>query len=107
MCAQDLYGWSALHYATRRRHAGIVNLLLQNGADANAMTVKGATPLWYACDPHESARIQREIVHLLMKAGADPNAANAQGETPLQRVRQQGRQALECLMLKYGSREKL
>jgi ankyrin repeat protein len=40
--------WSALHYAVFAGHADVVDLLLGRGADINALSTNGSTPLMMA-----------------------------------------------------------
>lgn len=44
---RDLNGWTPLHEAVRLGNVEIVRLLLDRGADANARTAEGASPLYY------------------------------------------------------------
>ena len=37
----DINGWTALHWAAKRNHLNIVNLLCNHGADKNIATNKG------------------------------------------------------------------
>jgi hypothetical protein len=55
--------------AARKSNVEAVKTLLAKGADANAKTEYGATPLFFACD-----RGNVEIVKLLLAAGADIDA---------------------------------
>jgi hypothetical protein len=54
--------------ATRKNNVEQVKALLAKGADVNAKSPYGATPLFFACD-----RSNVEIVKILLDAGADPN----------------------------------
>ena len=56
-------------------------LLLQHGADVNALTADGDTPL-HCCWRFDSD----EIAALLLDNGADPAAINFRGQTPLDLV---------------------
>ena len=55
--------------AARKSNVEAVKTLLAKGADVNAKTEYGATPLFFACD-----RGNVEIVKLLLAAGADVDA---------------------------------
>ncbi len=54
--------------ATRKSNIELVKSLLAQGADVDAKSPYGATPLFFACD-----RSNVEIVKLLIEAGANPN----------------------------------
>lgn len=46
--ALDAEGWTPLHYAADRGHAGVVRLLLEEGANVNARDTSKRTPLHLA-----------------------------------------------------------
>jgi uncharacterized protein len=74
-------GWTALHLAGFMGHVDTVRLLLERGADSNALSVNAMrnTPLHAGLAgplPHEGAR-------LLVEAGADVNARQHGGYVPL------------------------
>jgi ankyrin repeat protein len=71
-------GATALHWAARWDDLKTAELLLEAGADVNAIDELGATPLWVAC-----SEVGPSMVEILLKAGASPNAALMSGETPL------------------------
>ncbi|UCH97255.1 MAG: ankyrin repeat domain-containing protein, partial [Candidatus Aminicenantes bacterium] len=68
-------GWTLLHVAKNRK---LVKYLLEKGADINAESNGGSTPLHnYAYKGH------KDEVELLLKKGADLEANRAYGRTPL------------------------
>jgi ankyrin repeat protein len=63
--------------ATRKSNVEAVKSLLAKGADVNAKTEYGATPLFFACD-----RGNVEVVKLLLDAGADVNITDRFYKSP-------------------------
>jgi len=54
--------------ASRKGDVGVVKSLLDQGADVNAKSPYGSTPLFFACD-----RGHTEVIKLLIERGADVN----------------------------------
>jgi ankyrin repeat protein len=63
----------------------MVRLLLEYGADANAVSRSGRTLLEWACD-----RRAVELFKLLLEYGADSSVPFSDGETPLEAALQEG-----------------
>lgn len=83
--AADKDGYTSLHVASQNGHGEIVVLLLDAGANPNAIDRHGNGPLWTAC--YEGAKAiattdQRSIISVLLKAGADPDHTNKAGRSP-------------------------
>jgi ankyrin len=78
----DIQPWSRgaqpLHYAVFNGDADSVELLLEHGADVNAIAGNGWTPLHIACASGREA-----LVDLLLENGADVNAMTEAGDSPL------------------------
>ena len=69
-----------LHYAASgSKHLDNVNVLIDAGADPNARSNDGWTPLHRAARSNENA----DVFKVLLKAGADPNAKKDNNWTPL------------------------
>ena len=68
----------ALHVAAVKGHTEVVKLLLEAGADKNAATDPGMTPLHLSVENSCT-----EVVKLLLAAGADQNLADCRGNTPM------------------------
>jgi hypothetical protein len=70
--------WTPLHHAIHKNQPGSVSVLLELGADVNAPSPQGVTPLMmaagYGYDP---------IVRILLDHHADPSLKDAHGETAL------------------------
>ncbi|PQQ18116.1 ADP-ribosylation factor GTPase-activating protein AGD3 [Prunus yedoensis var. nudiflora] len=74
-------GSSLLHLACQRADIGMVELLLQYGANVNTSDLKGQTPL------HCSViRGNTSIAKMLLMRGADPHAIDREGKTPSELV---------------------
>lgn len=73
---------TALYWASRRGYKGLVQLLLDNGAEVNTKNDFGSTPLHGAC-LHSEEDDAVFISKLLINSGANVNAKNNSGETPL------------------------
>ena len=76
---RDSEGNSPLHYAAQNANPAVTAVLLDAGADVNALSRTARTPL------HESAAYASDpaAIELLIEAGADENAHDANGYTPL------------------------
>jgi ankyrin repeat protein len=80
--ASDRNGMSVLHHAVlayfpEEPTSELVRRVIASGADINAKTTSGVTPLLMAVD-----RRRASIVRILVEAGADRDAAAATGDTP-------------------------
>lgn len=73
---------TALHHSSQSGRTGIVETLLQHGANVNAIDGYGETPMHYAVD---SGNL--EVVKLLVGAGADLSIRNDNGELPTEMLR--------------------
>jgi ankyrin repeat protein len=79
------YGGTALHYAVKGGSHALVRYLLKRGADVNAATRAGWTPLHDAVyhSIYNDLREGQEIIRTLVVAGADLNAQTIGGYRPL------------------------
>ena len=75
---QDADEATALHLAADIGHDGIVELLLEAGADVDADIDDGRTALHLAAEKGYASVVER-----LLAAGADPNVQDGNGNTPL------------------------
>ncbi|KAL6011750.1 hypothetical protein ACLOJK_002215 [Asimina triloba] len=75
---ESFEGCSLLHLACYTADIGMVELLLQYGANINAPDLKGQTPLH-----HCIVRGKNEVVKLLLNRGADTQAPDCEGKTPI------------------------
>jgi ankyrin repeat protein len=92
---------SLLHHATLKKNGNIAKLLIEKGANVNAVSRDGDNPLNGAI---LSGNI--EIVELLIKAGANVNAVNAtsvNGYTPLYRAISEENNNIAKLLIEKGA----
>jgi ankyrin repeat protein len=78
---RDTDGSTPLHCATWKGHENVVQVLLQAGAEVNAINQNdhwGTTPLHAAAHAN-----QAKIAQLLLDKGADPKAKDMEGRTPM------------------------
>jgi ankyrin repeat protein len=66
-------GWTPLHYACSGPDNGVAAWLIEQGADINARSENGTTPLMMAARYGNG-----DLVPMLLRAGAEPRAANEQ-----------------------------
>ena len=94
----DRDGRTALLWAARRGHEAVVRLLLENGADMNALDMYGETALVGAAEQgHET------IVRLLLEKGADIEAKDEDGQTALILSAGSAHEAVTALLLEKGA----
>ena len=91
-------GATALHWATYRDDAVMVELLLSAGADANAVNDLGVAPLLLACQNGNG-----DLVAMLLQAGADGEARPESGETPLMAAARVGGIEAVRALLSHGA----
>jgi hypothetical protein len=67
--------WSALHYAVFNGHEAVAKLLIERGADVNARSTNGSSPLMMA-----AREGKQRLAKLLLERGADPGVRNDRNE---------------------------
>jgi len=87
-----------LAQATEMRDRARVKALLANGADVDAVTKSGMTPLMYAASNGSA-----EIVQILLDSGAQVNAKRNDGFTAIDLAAFFGQLGVVCLLLQRGA----
>jgi ankyrin repeat protein len=101
-------GDTALHLTAAGYRVEMVRLLLDAGADPNAVTNhRRSSPLHYAADgapnsPYWDAERQVQTIQCLIDAGADINAQDKNGATPLHRAVRTRSAAVVKFLLEAG-----
>ncbi|KAG6595987.1 2-5A-dependent ribonuclease-like [Phytophthora cinnamomi] len=88
-----LWQQTCVHVAVLRGHIKLLKHLLFTGADVNARTINGTTPLHLAVEMN-----RRDIVQDLLLAGANPLLRNFTGQTPLQLAVSHGLKPIAMLL---------
>jgi len=91
-------GSTALLWLAHWNDLDTATLLLDAGADANAVNDYRITPLSEACTNANSV-----FVRLLLKSGANPNTPVATGETPLMTCAKSGSVDAVRMLIEYGA----
>jgi ankyrin repeat protein len=93
LAARNAMKVAAIHAATAAGSFGIARLLIEAGADVNAVQQAGFTPL------HAAAMTgQVDLAKLLLDRGADPGARTDDGRTALAMARDSKHQAVVDLL---------
>jgi uncharacterized protein len=96
--ARDKFGRTALIYAASYGRADNAQILLQHGADVNAVDDKGSTALVFAC-----WKEHMDVTASLLEAGADVNVADCHGNSLLMAAAQSGSVQVVQLLLDHGA----
>jgi ankyrin repeat protein len=101
--AGSVLGVTALTAACDILDIEMVKLLIELGADVNAVNLKNQTALYWtaqSCGPFSKSL---EIIKTLLDAGADPNIKTQNGRTPFTNAVDYGRVSFIDLFIEYGA----
>jgi uncharacterized protein len=105
--ATNAYGFTALHNLLRAPAAPVaaLQLVIQRGANVNALDVTRRTPLMMCLNEHTDTALPLQQIAALISAGADCSRANRLGVTPLHwtALWPEGKTALLKLLLRGGA----
>jgi ankyrin repeat protein len=90
-----------LQRAVSQGNCMIASLLLEHGADANAMDLRGVPTLHFACD-NDMGKDSAEMIHLLIEHGANVDARSTAGDTALTAIGPYHPNVMEAL-LEHGA----
>jgi hypothetical protein len=100
--ARDRTGWTPLSWASRGHNSNdgsVLRLLLEHGADTNAQSQSGSTPLHVA-----SSNGALGVVRLLLEHGADVEATNKYGDTALEEAAEERHDEVVKLLREHGAK---
>ena len=97
--AQDINGWSALHFAVQEQSYTAVKALLENGADTDLLESNGNSALHKAVFYSNN---NNDIISLLLVYGANPDTANNHGVTPRSLAQVVENSSIVALFNKYN-----
>lgn len=89
-------GNTLLHLATHNEHGGVVEALIQGGAEVNAKNVVGHTPLHFAMTGFNPNRWH--VISVLLREGADPYLCNNFDKNAIEWARPEIREKLLKLL---------
>src|SRR5207244_6504791 len=99
------YGLTALHYAVRGGKLPLIQLLLERGADVNALDLEGLTPLLHLAKTRSKAD-PIPVMELLAASGANVDARDeAQGTLLMYFARQGTTEPVRCLLAHGADRD--
>jgi len=97
---KNAHGQSPLHLAVKQGNSDVVQVLLENGAEVDAIeTDSGCTSLHYAASLGHA-----DLCESLVRYGANPDAQTARLETPLHLAVSRGHPEVVALLLKYHAK---
>lgn len=96
----DESGQTALHFAADRESLDCLKLLVDRGANVNAVDIDGIGVLQTAL----CAGLPLDAVRLLLEAGADPEACDCDGDSPRMWVSEEGDEAMVELFAAFPAR---
>lgn len=99
---KDKEGRTPLHWASRGVYLDVLEYLVENGANVNAMDNDNVTALHSL-----SYRGNTRAMEILIKEGADVEAKDVNGLTPLIYTAYGGQEAAAALLIKHGANAKV
>jgi hypothetical protein len=95
---RDESGWTALHHACYRDHTDVIALLVDRGADTNAVAIGECVPIHMAATEGTA-----EAIEILARGGADLNIPDDTGITALHYAALPGRLDVVQALIQHGA----
>lgn len=95
---RDESGWTALHHACYRDHTAVIALLVDRGADTNAVAIGECVPIHMAATEGTA-----EAIEILARGGADLNIPDDTGITALHYAALPGRLDVVQALIQHGA----
>ncbi len=93
-------GWNPLLYAASNGHLGVMQLLLNGGAEINSTSDNGTTAIMMAARGNHY-----DAVSLLVNNGADPRIKNEQGENALHWAQKHNHRKIVEFLSNHGAQK--
>ena len=94
----------ASHEGSRRNHAGILQLLLDNNVDVEVVNRKGRSTLLFAAAPSMRRPTATSTLRLLLEAGADISTCDMNGLTVKARAITEGRKEAVLIFREFEAK---
>lgn len=91
-----------LHMSAASGHLGMTKVLVEHGAQVDALTSWGMTALWWSAS-EGSGQQHVQVAQFLLKKGADVNAMTTMNQTALVEAARQGNAGMAQLLLDAGA----
>jgi ankyrin repeat protein len=100
---QNDSGWTALHFACKKRRWRLAHFLLEHFANVNIKDNQGLNPLHFACTADIGAPHSFDLVQMILDRGANINEQNEKGWTVLHIAANDADLELTRLLLRNGA----
>jgi len=104
LVVEIVISWTPLHKVAQKGNPECLQLLIENGANLDAMDIECNSPLHVIAFSLEGNEEDKErCTEILVFSGADPNARNKLGESPLHTMTEFGRLKSAQVLIENGA----